>query len=224
MTLLNTIRATLGGLTLLLSLSPAGRVGAQTLTYDNLAGSASNPVQAFVNISKLGQSFTAMGSGTISSLSLNLTTSFSTTAPVYSVQLWSDSGGGTSLPGTLLATFVSNQRWSPNYSGTPSVLDASHVITFSSSNFAENYAVSSGTTYWLVVESQTGAARAWGVSSTALGPSAQFRPLTSTWSTLSQAGSFGGQVSLLAVPEPSTYAVIAGALVLGWAAWIRRRR
>lgn len=91
------------------------RAGAQTVTYDNLVGSASNPVQAFANISKLGQSFTAMGSGTISSLSLNLTTSFSSTAPIYSVQLWSDSGGGTSLPGTLLATFVSNQRWSPNY-------------------------------------------------------------------------------------------------------------
>lgn len=84
--------------------------------------------------------------------------------------------------------------------------------------------MSSGTTYWLVVASQTGAARAWGVSSTALGPSAQFRPLTSTWSTLSQAGSFGAEISLLAVPEPSTYAAIAGAAALFGTVWIRRRR
>jgi hypothetical protein len=200
------------------------QAGAQTVTYDNLVGSAGNPVQAFINISKLGQSFTAAGSGLISSVSLNLT-AFNMGVSSYNVQLWSDSGGVTPLPTTLLATFVSNQSWTANYSGTPGTQNAAHVITFSSGSFGENYTVSAGTNYWLVVATNnTGAARAWGVSSTALGPSAAYAPYTSTWSTLSQAGSFGGQVAILAVPEPSTYAAIAGAAALVWAAWIRRRR
>lgn len=202
---------------------PAERAGAQTVTYDNLVGSSSNPVQAFVNISKLGQRFTAASAGMISSVSLNLTAS-NTVVSSYNVQLWSDSGGVTPLPTTLLATFVANQSWTANYSGTAGTQNAAHVITFSSGSFGENYSVSAGTNYWLVVATNnTGAARAWGVSSTALGPSAQFSPLTSTWSTLAQSGSFGGQIAISAVPEPSTYAAIAGALVLGWAG-VRKRR
>ena len=198
----------------------AGTLGAQTVIYSNLAASSSNPVQNWggTNPTKLGQSFTAGASGTISSVSLNLTISTSNLA-VYSVELWSDNGGSTHLPSALLATFVSGQKWSAVYSGSPGVVNASNTITFSSAGFTQNYSVASGTSYWLVVSTTTGSAKAWGVSSTLDGPTASY---TSTWGSISPAGALGAEVSVSAIPEPGTYAAFAGLVGLSVAVYRRR--
>lgn len=193
---------------------------AQTVTYSNLAGSSANTLEKFINISKYGQSFTAAASGTISSISLNLTTTNPTASSfAYSVELWSNNSG-TSLPNTLLATFVSGQDWASNYSAS---FNAARVITFNSSAFTANYTVASGVDYWLVVTSSTGAARAWGTGTTVGGPTAQFNVGPSTWSTVSLAGGLGAQISISAIPEPSTYATWAGLAALGVTICLRRK-
>ena len=204
----------------LLALAWATGGQAQTVTYSNLAGSSANTLEKFVNISKYGQSFTAAASGTISSISLNLTTTNSSASAFsYSVELWSNTSG-TSLPNTLLTTFVSGQDWVNNYSAS---FNAARVITFDSSGFTANYAVASGTDYWLVVTSTTGASRAWGTGTTVGGPTAQYNVGSSTWSTVSLAGGMGAQVAISAIPEPSTYAALAGFAALGMACRLRRR-
>jgi hypothetical protein len=199
-----------------------GTLGAQTVIYSNLAASSSNPVQNWAGTFKLGQSFTASASGAISSISLNLTMS-STSVPVYSVELWSDNGGSTHLPSALLATFVSGQNWSAVYSGSPGVYNASNTITFPSAGFTQNYSVASGTSYWLVVSSTSGSAKAWGVSSTLDGPTASYSSTTSTWGSISPAGALGAAVSVSAIPEPGTYAAFAGLVALSVAVYRRRR-
>ncbi len=199
----------------------AGRLGAQTVIYSNLAASSSNPVQNWTGALMLGQSFTAGASGTISSVSLNLTMS-GTATPVYSVELWSDNGGSTHLPSALLATFVSGQNWSDVYSGSNGVFNASNTVTFSSAGFTQNYSLTSGASYWLVVSSTSGSAKAWGVSSTLDGPTASYSSTTSTWNSISPAGALGAAVSVSAIPEPGTYAAFAGLVALSVAVYRRR--
>ncbi len=205
-------------------LTVAGSVGAQTVVYDNLVTSGSS-MQQFVNISKIGQSFTPSVSGTLSSITLNLTTQ-NTSAPTYSVELWSNNGA-TSLPSSLLATFVSNQPWSGVFSGTTGSLNAATTVTFSSGNFGQNYSLSAGTPYWLVVTtSMTGVARAWGVGAAGDDFAAVFNVGFSSWEskTFTGGATLGAQITMggSAIPEPSTYAAFAGAACLVFAGYSRR--
>ncbi len=203
----------------------AGAVSAQTVVYNNLVSSG-NSVQNWSGLFKVGQSFTPTASGTIFSVTLNLTMS-STATPVYSVELWSDSGGATPLPSTLLATFVSNKPWSSLYTGSSGTYNASNTVTFSEGSFGQNYSVLTGTPYWLVVTSTSGTAKAWGIGSVTGNSSAGFSSTTGTWSSLSLSGDLGAQISVNgtpAIPEPGTYAAFAGLMALAVAGCTRRRR
>lgn len=204
----------------------AGSLGAQTVVYDNLVTSG-NSVQTWANITKVGQSFTPNASGTLSSITLNLTMS-STVTPIYSVELWSDDGGATPLPSSLLATFVTGQPWSSVYSGTPGTYNAANTVTFSSGSFGQNYSVNAGTPYWLVVTSTSGAAKAWGIGAASDDFTAVFSNATTSWGStnLTGGGSLGAQITVSgsAIPEPSTYAAIAGAACLVAAGYSRRRK
>ena len=203
-----------------IALLAAGKLGAQTVLYNNLATSSSNPVATFLAPTKLGQSFTAGSSGAISSVTLNLTSGYNSSMVTYSVELWSDSGG--SVPSSKLATFVSGQNWQNVYSGLFSIYNASNTITFSSANFTDQYSVASGTTYWLVVASSAASFEGWGVSSTSGGSTARY--VGGVWSPFSTgSGALGAEI-LLAVPEPSTYAAVAGLVALGVAGLSRRSR
>ncbi len=204
-------------------LALAGALQAQTVVYNNLVTSG-NTVQTWNLLTKVGQSFTPNASGTISSFTLNLTTTNGTATPVYTVELWSDNGAATHLPSGLLATFVSGQPWISLYSGS-AVHNAANTVTFSSGSFSQNYSVNVGTAYWLVITSSGGAAKAWGVGSDTDNPFATFAG--STWSTGAAAGggNLGAQISVngSAIPEPGTYAAFAGLAVLGFAGYSRRR-
>lgn len=212
----------LASLAFLLAL--AGSLDAQTVVYDNLVTSG-NSVQTWASLTKVGQSFTPNASGTLSSFTLNLTMS-GTATPIYSVELWSDNGGATPLPSSLLATFVSGQPWSSLYTGTPGTYNAANTVTFTSGSFGQNYSVNAGTPYWLVVTSTSGTAKAWGISSATANPFATFSN-TSVWSAgVPSGGSLGAQITVSgsAIPEPSTYAAFAGAACLVAAGYSRRRK
>lgn len=199
----------------------AGRASGQTVVYSNLSTSSANPIQNYTNIVSLGQSFTPSASGFISSLSLNLETISPNAGPVYAVQLWSDSGGSTHLPATLLATLVTNHHWNTDF---VSPADSSHLVTFSAAGFAQNYSLISGTIYWVAVATTDGPNKSWGVSSTSAGATALFALNGSQWTTLTLSGALGAQISVVsAIPEPGTYATLAGIAMLGFAAYSRRR-
>jgi hypothetical protein len=213
---MNFFRSALG--TALLGIFAAA-APAQTVIVNDLVSSSSNPVQTWNGLTMVGQSFTATASGSITSFTLNLTTSNSSTTPVYSVALWSTNGQSTPKPSTLLATFVSSQHWSTVYSATQ---NPANTITFNSSGFGQNYDLVSGTTYWVVISSSTGVAKAWGVSGTDIGDTATFN---GSWSNVTLAGSLGMSLSVQsAIPEPGTYALLAGVLALGGAIIVRRRQ
>ncbi|MCX6953078.1 MAG: hypothetical protein NTV51_13070 [Verrucomicrobia bacterium] len=204
-----------------LLLAFAGSLDAQTVVYSNLVTSG-NAFQTWTGASKLAQSFTPTASGPISSVTLNLTMS-STSVPVYAVEVWSDNGAPTHLPSTLLATLVSGQPWSALYTGTPAVYNASNTITFSSGSYGQNYSLSSDTAYWLVVTSSSGSAKAWGISATASAPTASFSSPGGVWGSTSLGGALGAEISVTAIPEPSTYAALAGLSALGLVVYQRRR-
>jgi hypothetical protein len=197
-----------------------GTLDAQTVIYNNLAGSSSDPTKNWSGALKLGQSFTAGASGTISSLTLNLTTSNSSATPVYSVELWSDNGESSHLPSALLATFVTGKNWNSVFSNP---VNASTTITFSSAEFTQNYDLISGSSYWLVVSTTAGSAKAWGVSSILDGPTASYSSSTSTWGSISLSGALGASVSVSAIPEPVSSVAVAGLVAIGLAV-VRRRR
>jgi hypothetical protein len=196
-----------------------GQASGQTISYGNLSTSSANPNQNFTNILSMGQSFTAATSGSITSLTLDLGTINPSVRPVYGLELWSNSGGTTPLPSTLLATFVTDQHWNNNYLDPA---DSSHSVTFSSSDFSGNYSLVAGATYWLVIDTTDGANKTWGVSDTLAGPSAAYYLSTGEWGPLPLSGALGLEVET-AVPEPSAYATIAGMAALG-VAWAGRRR
>lgn len=208
-------------LTWLCVLASVASMSAQTTVYSNLATDSSAPVQTWSGLYKVGQSFTSSQSGSIASLTLNLGSTNASTIPVYSVELWSDGGGASSTPSALLATFVSSQHWSNLY--TPSV-DATNRVTFSSSEFSENYSVAANTTYWLVVASTSGSAKYWGLSSSGGTASALYDKTTSTWSNTTLSGPLGAEIAVSPVPEPSAGAACAGLAALGFAALRRRKR
>jgi hypothetical protein len=182
--------------------------------------SSSNPVQNYSGLQALGQSFTPSASGTISSISLNLQTTNASTSVIFDLELWSD-GGGSQLPAVHLATLMNDSQWAPQNYVSP--INSSHVATFSAASFTQNFAVTMGETYWLVVSSTSGSAKSWGISSTNSGPTAKYVQATGLWSSLAISGDLGAAVSVSAIPEPSTYAVAIGAAALLGAIVYRRR-
>ncbi|MES2695257.1 MAG: PEP-CTERM sorting domain-containing protein [Verrucomicrobiota bacterium] len=203
----------------ILLLAWATRAVGQTTAYSNLSTSSANPIRDFTDILSMAQSFTPSVSGSISSLSLNLSTR-NPGRPVYDVQLWSNSGGATPLPTTLLATFINDYNWNKD---VVEPADSSHVVTFASSAFSQNYSLTAGTTYWLVIATTDGVNKRWGVSATSAGPSAAYYLSTGTWGPLSLSGALGAQVLVTAIPEPGTFAMMGGLAVFGFAAYRRRR-
>lgn len=195
----------------------AGQASGQVTAYSNLSISSANPNQNFTDILSMGQSFTSSASGLISSLSLNVST-ISPNRPVYDVELWSDSGGSTPLPTTLLATLVIDRKWNLDQVSPP---DSSHVATLSASAFSNNYSLVSGTTYWLVIATTDGPNKSWGVSSASGGPSAAYRLSTHQWGAFPLSGALGLAVSV--IPEPGACAAWGGIIVLGFAIGGRRR-
>lgn len=194
---------------------------AQTVVYNNLVSSG-NSVEGYGGILSLGQSFTPSASGTISSLTLNLTTTNGVATPTYNVELWSDNGGGTHLPSALLVTFVSGQSWLSLYSGSGTA-NAANTVTFPSASFNGNYSVNAGTEYWLVVHAfSSGSLKSWGIASATGDPIASSSNGT-TWGSLSLSGDLGAQISVSGIPEPGTYAAFAGLAALIVAACTRRR-
>ena len=197
---------------------------AQTTIVDTLVTSSSNPVETWSGLYKVGQSFTATTSGDIASLTLNLTTSNSSATPVYSVELWSTDGQPSPLPASLLATFVSGQQWSALYSNPK---NPANTVTFTDTSFAQNYSLVANTSYWLVVTSTSGSAKAWGVDAGApsIGGSAGYSSTSGTWSAVTLSGPLGMEITVQsAVPEPATGALVGGLLALGFAAFARRRK
>lgn len=202
-----------------------GAANAQTVVVNNLVGSSSNPVLNWTRTYKVAQSFTATATGDVDSITLNLTTSNSATTPLYAVELWSTDGQSTPLPSTLLATLVSGQQWSTVYSAAQ---NPANTVTFTATNFTGNYTLQTGASYWVVVSSTSGSAKAWGVSGTDIGDTAT-QSTGNVWSapnlTVSGSpGSLGMSISVQsAVPEPATYAALGGFLGLVVVAVARRR-
>jgi MYXO-CTERM domain-containing protein len=120
----------------------------------------------------------------------------------------------------LLATFVTGQNWNSVFSNP---VNASNTVTFSSSAFAQNYDVIFGASYWLVVSTTSGSAKAWGVSSVLDGPTASYSSSTSTWGSISLSGALGASVSVSAIPEPVSSVAVAGLFAVGLVAFRRRR-
>ena len=116
------------------------------------------------------------------------------------------------------------------------------VFTYAGSgtqfNWVSGANLNASTTYWITVSStqsfDASTSHAWGAT-----PDASFA-LAGGWApgavlgSADQGGGWGNLPSnfqfsvtateLTAIPEPSTYAAIAGAAMLGLAAWRRRRR
>ena len=128
--------------------------------------------------------------------------------------IYSDSSGA---PGTLLATLTVPSMTLLNQSNF-------NFTTGSTLNFGAN------TTYWFVVQPSTSSTTlvdaTWyrGTSGTGLATAALNSTGTSFASWVPDLGSasLSYQVSGSAIPEPSTYAALTGALALGFVVWRRR--
>ncbi|MCF7688951.1 MAG: PEP-CTERM sorting domain-containing protein [Cephaloticoccus sp.] len=192
-------------------------LSAQTILVSNL-GEASNsgPISSISPSEWFANSFTT-GSEQVTLSSVTLALHSGTTATGFSLQLYSDNAGN---PGSSLETLAGTS--SPTGGGN---------FTYTSSGTS----LLNGTTYWLVTSSTVGNVRPYGTASHSetgepgwlIGDTFYYTNNSGATWTAGAIGAFFDplrfSVATAAVPEPSTYAVIAGALVFGCVV-LRRRR
>ena len=164
----------------------------------------------------LAQSFsTGAQSYTFTSAIANMTLAVGSSSDLVA-GIYANSSGA---PGTLLASLIVPSM-------TP-LAQSNYTFTFGST-----LTFNANTTYWFVVGPATSNTNlvdaTWyrGTSGTGLATAALNAAGTSLGSWVPDLGSasLSYQVMGTAVPEPSTYAAMAGVLTLGFAVWHRRRR
>jgi hypothetical protein len=188
---------------------------AQTTFVSSLALSSTGSVTRGAN-QNVGERFVTDNSAATFTLnSVSLALNFASGMDDFTVRLMTDSGSNT--PGTLLGTL--SGPVSP--SGTSTFLYTASGLT-----------LNANTSYWVTMGFTSGAG-SYTVPLTntlagATGPwtlNGNVSDFSGSWI----AGGMGGANNLLlsvqasAIPEPSTYALLFGAGVLGLAAWRRRR-
>lgn len=195
---------------------------AQTVFVSNLDQASSWTTVGWVGGNSIlfqaaGSFTTSAASLDIGSVSLAMRDANGTTSATFSVRLFSDAAG---LPGASLATFSGESN--PSTEGI-------YAYTL-----ASPYTVATNTTYWIVASAPGQASNfdyfRWkdvdsNTSTSDYGWSLGFQSAGSNDGGLNFEAS-GNEavfaVGAAAIPEPSTYAVLAGLAALGLAAWRRR--
>lgn len=191
-----------------------------TVAYSNLAvaGGATSADFSFANRSRIAQQFTAAGTGSITSVKLNLYRDTSWYGPhqYYNVEIWSGSG---TTPTASLAVLTTNGDWN-----TTDIVSGTHaapvsVVEFTA--FSANTTLTAGTTYWIVV-TQAGngpASKRWILAGSG-GQTASYNANTSTWTNNGTGSNLGAQITVGAVPGSG----LAAIGLAGLAGAERRRR
>jgi hypothetical protein len=205
-----------------------GTVTAQVVTaVSNISNSLS--VGFGISGSPLGNALVAQNfttgsnSWTLNSVTLGLLKNNVAFTGDVTAYIYSDSGG---TPAGLLASSVTTHTLPANTS-----INAEYTFSFSGQS------LSGSTTYWVAVSgAASNAGLNWkGTSDNSQSTSVGWSIADTGPRTSSDSGSSWGSASSLgvgifsvsatsAIPEPSTYAAICGAAVLGLAAWRRKRR
>lgn len=202
-------------LLLLLPLAlPASRLAAQTEYFSNLNLSTYNGTYV-TNDQWIARSFTTGAEVAGYDLDyLNMEIGFSSD-PTFAVELWSDNTG---IPGSSLMDFnhVGGTEFDP-VSGVTLAPSTTYWVVVSST---QSFSASTNYTWFFPESSSFDALDGWTVG----GPAPLSDDQGSSWSTnVYHSYKFAVTATALAtVPEPATYALLAGLGVLLLAAWRRR--
>lgn len=182
------------------------------VTVSNLANDiGTSMLISTSNYTAVAVSFTT-DSATYSLTSVTLHMGGSNTSSPLTVSIYNDNSG---LPGSSLTTLSgANPTSSGNY-------------TFTSTGLA----LSANTTYWVAAATSGSGQYDWdatadlsqsntGGATWTIGDSTQLF-YSGSWGTITVSGMMS--VTATAVPEPGTYAALAGLTALGFVAWRRRR-
>lgn len=202
---------------LLLSIATVSRaqivVSVSNLTQPNNAGTTSISFNNSSSFQYPTQAFTTGSSATVLS---NITLSLGNgSGSGFALKLYSDNAGA---PGTLLETLTGSS--SPTTAGN-------YAFTSGAST-----ALSATTTYWWVATTTSGNFNIKDTTSTAETSSTGWTIADSGFDQQNNSGSLVNDQDVFlfsvsttsAVPEPGTYAAVAGFIALGFAAHRRRRR
>ena len=196
------------------------------LILNNLApgGGATASDKNFGAIGRWAQKFTATESGAISDVKLNIyrtndnTNGFNT----FNVELWSGAG---STPSSQLVVLTSGS-WLSVTTVNSGTANTSAYADFPKNSFANNYTVTSGSSYWLVLSfaGNGPAAKRWTVNGSGY-QTALYSYSSGSWTGVGTSASLGAQISVAPVPEidPAGLGSVL-AIVCGTVGLMERRR
>lgn len=201
---------------LLLLAFVAGGLSAQTTFVSNMNNGTGGGIYIHNNQWVAREFTTGANAGGYQLNHVDLALNRFSSDPMFAVSLWSNASNA---PGSQLGAFT--------YAGSGTQF-----------NWVTGATLNVSTTYWIVASSgqavDVSTSHAWGGTSDASFALAGGWAAGAVLGSADQGGGWGSLPSnfqfavtateLTAIPEPSTYAAIAGAAMLGLAAWRRRRR